>query len=105
MLHWTLLFIAGMFEIAGVWTMKKLIDTKNKIYILYLVVVFAGSFTCLSIAMQQISMGVAYAIWTGIGAAGGVIVGIVFFKEDKSFLKIFCVCVIIASSIGLKWLS
>ena len=102
MLSWILLFIAGVFEIAGVWTMKKLIDTKNKIYILCLALIFAGSFTCLSIAMQEISMGVAYAIWTGIGAAGGVLVGIVFFKEDKSFLKLFYVCVIITSSVGLK---
>ncbi|GAB0172196.1 multidrug efflux SMR transporter [Helicobacter trogontum] len=105
MIYWVLLVISGMFEIAGVWTMKKIIDTKNKLYILCLAVVLAGSFSCLSIAMREISMGVAYAIWTGIGSAGGVLVGIIFFKEDKSFLKIFCVCVIIASSVGLKALS
>lgn len=101
-LHWILLFIAGIFEIAGVWAMKKFIDTKKKIYVIYLVVIFTASFTCLSFAMQEISMAVAYAIWTGIGAAVGVLVGIIFFQESKTFLKLFCVCVIIISSVGLK---
>ena len=102
MIYWIALFVAGCFEILGVWTMKKIIDTKQKMYIVLFILVFAASFSCLSFAMRDISMGVAYAIWTGIGAAGGVLVGIVFFKEDKSFLKLFCVGVIIASSMGLK---
>lgn len=102
MIHWIALLVAGIVEIFGVWVMKKIIDTKKKVYILFFILGFAASFSCLSFAMREISMGVAYAIWTGIGAAGGVLVGIVFFNEDKSFLKLFCVGVIIASSMGLK---
>lgn len=50
-------------------------------------------------------MGIAYSVWTGIGAAGGVIIGIVFFHESKSILKIVCVAVIISSTMGLKILA
>lgn len=105
MIYWVTLILAGVFEIFGVWVMKQIIDTKKKSFILLFILVFAGSFSCLSFAMREISMGVAYAIWTGIGSAGGVLVGIVFFNEDRSFLKLFCVCVIVGSSIGLKALS
>lgn len=104
MIYWASLIIAGCLEIVGVIIMKKILEGKN-ILILVLIVCFILSFSFMSYAMKAISMGVVYAIWTGIGAAGGVIVGIVFFKEDKSFSKLFCVSVIILSSIGLKYLS
>ncbi|EAL53753.1 probable efflux protein Cj0309c [Campylobacter upsaliensis RM3195] len=55
--------------------------------------------------MREISMATAYAIWTGIGAAGGVIVSVVFFKESKSLMKLFFLGLILASSVGLKWIS
>lgn len=96
-----MLLAAGVMEIFGVIVMKRFVDGK-RFYLLAIIGCFGLSFTCLSIAMQEISMGVAYAIWTGIGAAGGVIVGVVFYKEDRSLLKLVCVCVIIASSVGLK---
>lgn len=101
MIHWIMLLAAGLMEIFGVIVMKRFVDGE-KLYLLAIIGCFALSFTCLSVAMQEISMGVAYAIWTGIGAAGGVIVGVVFYKEDRSFLKLLCVCVIIITSIGLK---
>ena len=101
MIHWAMLLAAGVMEIFGVIVMKRFVDGK-RLYLLAIIGCFGLSFTCLFIAMQEISMGVAYAIWTGIGAAGGVIVGVVFYKEDRSLLKLVCVCVIIASSVGLK---
>ena len=55
--------------------------------------------------MREISMATAYAIWTGIGAAGGVIVGVIFFKENKSLSKLFFLGLILASSVGLKFIS
>ncbi len=56
-------------------------------------------------AMQGIAMATAYAIWTGIGAAGGVLVGVVFFKESKNAKKLFFIALIIISVVGLKALS
>ncbi|RDU69834.1 QacE family quaternary ammonium compound efflux SMR transporter [Helicobacter aurati] len=104
-MSWVFLILAGCAEILGIIAMKQLLTTGKKIFILALALIFMLSFGLLSLAMQEISMATAYAIWTGIGAGGGVIVGIVFFKEDKSFLKLFFLLLIILSSIGLKALS
>ena len=103
MLHWIALLISGALEIVGVIALKKVTEG-NKKFVIVLILGFFLSFSCISYAMQAISMGVAYAIWTGIGAAGGVIVGILFFGESKSPLKLLCVGIIIASSMGLKYL-
>lgn len=104
-MSWFFLTLAGILEIFGVITMKKLVATGQKIFILALALIFMSSFGFLSLAMQEISMATAYAIWTGIGAGGGVLVGIFFFKENKSFLKLLFLSLIIISSIGLKALS
>ena len=104
-MSWVFLFIAGCFEITGVAIMKQFVLTGKRIFILVLFSQFALSFACLSLAMQGISMSIAYAVWTGIGAAGGVLVGIFFYKESKNFAKIFFLALIIASSVGLKFLA
>lgn len=59
--------------------MKKFSDTNNKLFLLVIAVLFIISFGLLSVAMREITMSSAYAIWTGIGACGGVLVGIIFF--------------------------
>ena len=104
-MSWIFLILAGCVEILGIIAMKQLILTGKKIFILALALIFMASFGLLSQAMQEISMATAYAIWTGIGAGGCVIVGILFFKEGKSFLKLLFLSFIIVSSIGLKILS
>lgn len=58
----------------------------------------------LSLSMQNIAMSVAYAIWTGAGTAGGVMIGVLFIKKVKVF-KTFLIAVIIACTVGLKFLS
>ncbi|TQR29055.1 QacE family quaternary ammonium compound efflux SMR transporter [Campylobacter sp. MIT 99-7217] len=104
-MSWLFLFIAGLMEIVGIIAMKKLVSTGKKIFLLAIAVQFMLSFGFLSLAMQGISMGTAYAVWTGIGAAGGVIVGVIFFKEQTSFFKFFFLFLVIFSSVGLKFLS
>ncbi|EAI3516632.1 TPA: multidrug efflux SMR transporter [Campylobacter coli] len=104
-MEWIFLFLATIFEIIGVIVMKQLVITKNKFYLLALVTCFALSFSFLSLSMQNIAMSVAYSIWTGAGTAGGVIVGVLFYKESKSFLKLFLIALIIACTVGLKILS
>jgi len=59
----------------------------------------------LSKSMQQIPMGTAYAVWTGIGAIGAVLIGIVFFKESTDFWRLFFIFTLIASIVGLKLVS
>ncbi len=104
-MEWIFLFIAAIFEVLGVIVMKQLVLTKNKFYLLIFIICFALSFSFLSLSMQNIAMTVAYSIWTGAGTAGGVIVGVLFYKESKSFLKIFLIALIIACTVGLKILS
>lgn len=104
-MSWFFLFLAGCMEIFGAVAMKKLVLTRRKIYLLVILVQFSLSFGFLSLAMREISMATAYAIWTGIGAAGGVIVGVIFFKENKSLSKLFFLGLILASSVGLKFIS
>lgn len=104
MIYWLSLLCAGLVEVVGVFMMKKFILTGRKIFILLIASQFTISFILLSFAMRDIPMGTAYAIWTGIGASGGVIVGILLFKESKSFLKLFFISIVISSSIGLKLL-
>lgn len=101
-MSWIFLILAGCVEILGIIAMKQLILTGKKIFILALALIFMASFGLLSQAMQEISMATAYAIWTGIGAGGGVLVGVVFFKESKNIKKLFFITLIIASVIGLK---
>jgi len=67
-----------------------------------MILFFALSFVFLAIALETLPMSIAYAIWTGIGAAGGALIGILFYKESKSAKRIFFISLIILSVIGLK---
>lgn len=104
-MSWIYLLIAGFIEVLGVIVMKQLVLSGRKIFIFILVLLFMLSFGFLSLSMRELSMGTAYAVWTGIGAAGGVICGILFFKESKSVLKLVFLTLIIICSIGLKLIS
>ena len=65
----------------------------------------ATSFLLLNKVIKTIPLGTAYAVWTGIGAVGTVLIGIFFFKESTEFLKLFFIFLLIASIIGLKMVS
>lgn len=101
-MSWFFVIIAGMFEIVGVTGINKLNEKVNAINISIMSVGFALSFLFLTLSLEHLPMGTAYAVWTGIGAAGSAIIGILFYKEPKSIGRIFCIAVIIASVIGLK---
>ena len=81
---------------------EKIQPKRRKDFLLGMGIQFALSFSFLSLAMQEIAMATAYAIWTGIGAAGGVAVSILFFGESKSLKKLFFVALIIVAVVGLK---
>lgn len=104
---WVYLVIAGLLEIVFT-TMMKLTDGFSLSRWPYLIAFLAaagGSFFFLSRTMQVIPLGTAYAVWTGIGAAGTAIVGMVFFKDPVSLARILCLSLLVASIIGLKVLS
>lgn len=107
-MNWIVLVIAGLFEVAFAYCLGKAKEaTGNDVYWWY-----AGFFVALSISMtllikatQTLPIGTAYAVWTGIGAVGTVLVGIFIFKEPATFLRLFFIITLIASIVGLKFVS
>ncbi|GGD44537.1 multidrug transporter [Malaciobacter pacificus] len=105
MTGWTYLIIAGLLEI-GFASMIKLTENFTKIFPTILFILFAmASFYMLTKAIESIPIGTAYAVWTGIGAIGTVIVGIVFYNDPVSFLRLFFISMLIFSIVGLKLVS
>ena len=99
---WLALLLAGICEI-GFTTSMKLSDGFTKwIFVLPLIVSAAMSFWFLSIAMKTIPLGTAYAIWTGIGAAGTAAIGMIIFEDPSSFGRVIFLTLLITSIIGLK---
>lgn len=102
---WLALVIAGLFEMIGVFMIGKLHQQRNWQSLAGLVLGFGASFLFLSIAMQSLPMGIAYAVWTGIGTAGGAILGMLVFGESKDWRRIVCILMVLGAAIGLKLIS
>lgn len=102
---WLALIAAGISEAFGVMMINRLHKARNVQSLLLLIFGFGASFLLLSYAMKYLPMGTAYAIWTGMGATGGALVGMLFYGESRDVRRILCIGVIIASVIGLKLIS
>jgi len=102
---WFLVFVAGLFEIA--WALGlKYTDGWTRLWpSVVTVVCMAGSFVLLSLALRTIPIGTAYAVWTGIGAAGTAIVGILLLGEPRDLGRLLCIGLIVVGVVGLKLLS
>ena len=102
---WLLLMLAGVCEV-GFTTALKLSEGFSKWTYTAVFLLFASaSFLLLAKATETIPIGTAYAVWTGIGAFGTAVVGIVFFKESADFWRVFFLVTLIGSIIGLKLVS
>ncbi|MBO0422350.1 DMT family transporter [Enterococcus plantarum] len=101
-MSWVFLMMAGIFEMLGVGSINRFNLNKNKTSLFLLFFTFGCSFIFLYLAMKRLPMGVSYAIWTGIGAAGGAILGMLFYGESKDWRRIVFIGIILASVIGLK---
>ncbi|HCM75484.1 MAG TPA: QacE family quaternary ammonium compound efflux SMR transporter [Cytophagales bacterium] len=104
-MNWILLIIAGLFEVAFAACLGKAKFATGTTAIYW----YTGFLVCLAISMyllvkvtQQLPIGTAYAVWTGIGAVGTVLVGIFLFKEPATFWRLFFIITLITSIIGLK---
>ena len=105
---WILLIIAGFFEIGFTTCLAKAKESSGTTYAMWLL----GFFVCMSISMYLLyratlvlPLGTAYAVWTGIGAAGTALIGIFFFKEPLHLWRMFFLTTLILSIIGLKYVS
>ena len=101
-MSWTILVIAGLFECA--WAIGlKYTDGFSRFWpSAFTVVTMIISVVLLGIAMRNLPVGTAYAVWTGIGAVGTVILGIVLFSEPANAARLVCVGLIVAGILGLK---
>jgi paired small multidrug resistance pump len=104
-MDWLCLIIAGIGEILGVTGINRVNQKKSIGNILFLIGGFALSFLFLSFAMQTISMGTAYAIWTGIGTVGSVLLGMIVYHEPKDLWRIIFIGMVVVAAVGLKLIS
>ena len=107
-MNWLILIIAGLFEVAFAFCLGKAKETTGTEMVLWYIgfaVALTISMALLIKATQGIPIGTAYAVWTGVGAVGTVLVGIIVFKEPATFLRLFFLTTLIASIVGLKAVS
>jgi len=107
-MNWILLVIAGLFEVAFAMCLGKAKESTGIIATFW----YLGFLLCLFISMtllvkvsRELPIGTSYAVWTGIGAVGTVIVGIIFFKEPADFWRLFFITTLVLSIVGLKIVS
>lgn len=104
-MHWFYLLIAGLFEISGAVGLKFSHGFTKITPSVITVICMVLSFYFLALALKNLPLGTAYAIWTGIGTIGTVIFGILFFKEPVSAVRLVCIMLIISGITGLKLIS
>ena len=102
---WTYLAIAGVFEIGWAIGLKYTEGFSKPLPLLLTAVAMGLSIWLLALAMKTIPVGTAYAVWTGIGAVGVAVLGMVLFGESREFLRIACLFLIIVGILGLKLVS
>ncbi len=101
-MYWITLFIAGLFEITWAVAMK-MSDGFSRFWpSVVMVVAMMFSIVLLGRAIRGIPLGTAYAVWTGIGAVGTALAGMIFFQESAAWLRLFFIFLIIAGIGGLK---
>jgi quaternary ammonium compound-resistance protein SugE len=101
---WVLLVIAGLLEIVWSISMKASHGFTKHHFTTITLVAAALSFWLLGLALRQLPVGTAYAVWTGMGAVGAAILGIVLFSESLSVMRIGCIALIVFGIVGLKFL-
>ena len=102
---WFYLIVAGLLEVGFTTSLKLSDNFSNKGWAALFFVSISLSFYFLNKAIQQIPIGTAYAVWTGIGAVGTVLVGIMLFKEPSDFWRLFFIFLLIGSILGLKFVA
>ena len=105
LMDWIYLLIAGLCEI-GFTTFLKLSDNFTRLWpTLMFIFLAACSFISLSMSLKSIPIGTSYAVWTGIGAFGTAVVGIIYYGEATDFWRLFFLAMLISSILGLKFVS
>jgi len=101
-MSWTLLFIAGLFEIVWAIGLKYTVGFTRLAPSAWTIAAMIASVYLLAVAVRSIPVGTAYAVWTGIGAAGTALLGMVLFGEPATAARFACIALIVAGIVGLK---
>jgi quaternary ammonium compound-resistance protein SugE len=102
-MSWLVLFVAGLFEIGWAVGLKA---AHGRLWVLAATgAAMVASVALLYLAMRNLPLGTAYAVWTGIGAVGTVAVGIVMFGESADAVRLLCIALIVAGILGLKFVT
>lgn len=104
-MSWIYLVLAGIFEMIGVTMINSLHKNRNLKSLICLFAGFGASFLFLALAMKELPMGTAYAIWTGIGASGGAILGMYLYGEPREWKRLIFIAMVLGAAIGLKLIS
>lgn len=99
---WVMLGLAGLFEIGWAIGLKYAEGFTRPVPTVLTVLAMIASIVLLGLAARQLPIGTAYAVWTGIGAAGTAILGIVLFGEPRTALRLACIGLIVGGVLGLK---
>ncbi|MDX9790590.1 MAG: multidrug efflux SMR transporter [Candidatus Kapaibacterium sp.] len=105
LLQWIVLIIAGLFEIGWAVSLKYSEGFTNLKWSLATLVLLLISMVGLGYAIKTLPVGTAYAVWTGVGAVGTTILGMILFKESTEFWRIFFILMIVCGIVGLKFVS
>ncbi|MGV3618935.1 MAG: DMT family transporter [Fimbriimonas sp.] len=101
-MHWLYLSIAGLLEVGWAISLKRSDGFRLLGPSVLTVILMVASFWLLAVALRQLPVGTAYAVWTGIGAIGTAVVGMIFLNEPRDLARILCIALIGAGIVGLK---
>ncbi|AMA46859.1 quaternary ammonium compound efflux SMR transporter SugE [Pseudomonas monteilii] len=101
-MSWIILFFAGLFEVGWAVGLKYTEGFTRPLPTALTIAAMAVSLGLLGLAVKELPLGTAYAIWTGVGAVGTVIAGIILFGESMALVRLLSVALIVAGLIGLK---
>jgi quaternary ammonium compound-resistance protein SugE len=102
---WTILIVAGVLEIGWAVGLKLSDGLSRPLPAVLTIIAMIASMVLLGIAVRTLPLGTAYAVWTGIGAVGSVLLGIVLFHEPATAARLVCVAAIVGGIVGLKLLT
>ena len=104
-MNWILLIIAGLFEVGFATCLGKAKESTGNTSLLW----YGGFLVCLSISMillvkatKELPIGTAYAVWTGIGTVGTLLIGIIFFNDSSNLLRVISASLIVLGIVGIK---
>ena len=104
-MEWIYLVIAGFFEVGWAMGLKYSQGFTKVLPSMLTVIGMVASFYFLSLSLKSLPIGNAYAIWTGIGTVGTVVLGIILFKEPINVMRMICIVFIVFGIVGLKLIS